>query len=391
MWQYIFTLCIFALTNLLYHKLSGSEEIAAIEFPEDFVAVTPTQDFNADSEDKYLEAYVQGLIDSKYARYHVIATVRNGTVVLSNLPKDSIKANKIITFLKKFTSVPGAAKDTEITIAAVPEIQEKLATQNDHHGIWLPQSTVLFPTQVANPRQLCFSVGHRFNDICGGHNASAVTFGDQFPMYRWSNIWKWKGDLQLELEAGVFAVFCHDTSSSPLQNADYYVGIPLTYATGPWAFRGRIYHISSHLGDEYMQQHPHCHRKNKSYEAVDFFTSYRLTKDITILGGPGVIVHSDSEMRLKPLYAEYGAEIRSFRHNFTQLYGQPFISMYFRNYQEENFRFDSTYAIGYEWGKIHGFGRKIRLFAEYHDGYSPDGQFSKYRTHYFALRLSYGF
>ncbi len=96
-------------------------------------------------------------------------------------------------------------------------------------------------------------------------------------------------------------------------------------------------------------------------------------------------------MRVKPLYAEYGMEVRAFRHNFTQLFGQTFLSMYFRNYQDTNFDMDSSYALGYEWGKISGYGRKIRLFLEYHDGFSCEGQFSKRRTNYFGLRLSYGF
>ncbi|MDB6081880.1 MAG: hypothetical protein JWO53_1152, partial [Chlamydiia bacterium] len=94
---------------------------------------------------------------------------------------------------------------------------------------------------------------------------------------------------------------------------------------------------------------------------------------------------------IDPLYAEYGMEVRAFRRNFTQLYGQYFLSMYFRNYQEENFKFDATYAIGYEWGKLQGLGRKIRLFLEYHDGFSLDGQFSKKKTDYVGIRLSYGF
>lgn len=363
----------------------------AIEIPEDITVRTSEKNNPQMTHDARLEAYLQGLVDAKYAKYQVTVSVRNGGVILLNLPQDSIKANKIIALVRKFSSISNVLGKTDISLSDETALPGRLLTKHDYTGIWFPQSTILFPSQIANPRQVCFSVGPRFRDTCGGNVATAFSFGDQFPIYRWAHIWKWRGDLQLELEAGLFAVFNHDVPSFPMQNADYYVGIPLTYAVGPWAFRGRIYHISSHLGDEYMERHKHCHRRNKSFEAIDFFTSYQFTDGIRFFGGPGIIYHSDPDYHIDPLYAEYGMEVRAFRHNFTQLFGQPFLSMYFRNYQEENFRFDETFALGYEWGKIQGYGRKIRVFLEYHDGFSLEGQFSKRRTDYFGIKLQYGF
>ena len=381
---------------------NDAPEILAIELPEDMGSIGRGSDSNeplssSTPQDIHLESYIQGVLDAKFQKYAVVATVRNGHIILSHLPPDTVKANKIITYVKKMTSVSHITVGGDsATLGELPKDpqtgEDRLLTKHDYTGIWLPQSTILFPSQIANPRQICFSVGHRMGDtVCGGHNGSAVTFGDQFPMYRWTNVWQWKGDLQLELEAGVFAVFNQDHSSSRLQNADYYAGIPLSYAVGPWAFRARLYHISSHLGDEYMHHHRHICRKNRSFEAIDFFSSYQITSGIRVYGGPGVVIHSDSQMRVKPLYAEYGSEVRAFRHNFTQLFGQPFLAMHFRNYQDTNFDMDVTYALGYEWGKIQGVGRKIRLFMEYHDGFSSEGQFSHKKTNFFGLRLSYGF
>jgi len=355
----------------------------AIELPVDFAVVPTNEDESILAEDERLEAYIQGVVDTKYAKYHVIVEVRKGRVLLSNLPPDAIKANKIIAFVKRFSSLPTARSDEETSGG-------RLLTDEDYTGIWLPQSTVLFPSQVANPRNIAFSFGPRFHDVCGGHIGTAFSFGDQFPLYRWANIWRWHGDLQLEIEAGAFCVFDHDDKTFPMQNADYYAGLPLSYAVGPWAFRARFYHISSHLGDEYMDGNSHVHRKNRSFEAIDFFTAWH-NDHFLVYGGPGCVVHSDPEMHIPPLYLEYGLEIRPWRKNFTQLYGQPFLAMHFRNAQEHNFYFDATYAVGYEWGKLQGFGRKMRVFLEYHDGYSPDGQFCKKRTNYLGLVLSFGF
>jgi len=399
---FFIALCI-QICNLVYaddtnDTPSEPQKTQSIELPEDLGARPtialrePSTNFQSD---KYLEAYIQGLIDAKFPKNKVLVTIRNGEAILNNLPNDKDLSDKIVAFVKKFSSIAQAAGYNEsIAISDIPMATQVVDTderKTPGTGIWLPTSTVLFPTMVANPRQISFSVGQRFRDTVGTQRASAVSFGDQLPMYRWCNMWKWHGDLQLELEGGVFALFNHTRPSSPLLNADYYVGIPLSYAVGPYAFRLRLYHISSHLGDELKSVHRHVHRRNKSFEAIDFFSSYFITNQIRVYGGLGIICHSDSEMRLKPFYVQYGAEIRVARHNFTQLYGEPFLAMHFENAETHNWNFDSTFAIGYEWGKIQGFGRKLRAFIEYHEGYSPEGQFYKKRTDYLAFRLAYGF
>ena len=58
--------------------------------------------------------------------------------------------------------------------------------------------------------------------------------------------------------------------------------------------------------------------------------------------------------------------------------------------QTNHWQFDFTTQLGYEWSKLQGVGRKMRIFLEYHKGYS-EGQFFKDRTQYGAIRLSWGF
>jgi len=84
-------------------------------------------------------------------------------------------------------------------------------------------------------------------------------------------------------------------------------------------------------------------------------------------------------------------EIRLARVNWTRLYGTPFLAMHFENWQDNKWKIDATFALGYEWGKINGMGRKIRVSAEYHNGFCDAGQFSRLRDDYVQFRLSYGF
>src|SRR6185503_10007166 len=40
------------------------------------------------------------------------------------------------------------------------------------------------------------------------------------------------------------------------ETADYRVGVPLTYGIDNWQYKFAIYHLSSHLGDEFAIAHP---------------------------------------------------------------------------------------------------------------------------------------
>lgn len=380
-----------AVSSIIYFcsigTLHAEGDIHALEVPEECPLIADAYDLSQKTvSDSYMEAYIQGTLDTKYPDTGLVVTVRNGDVFLKNLPSDSARAEEIVLFVTSLTHRP-VKEVLRSKGVSVPTSDEKESAT--WHGVWLPQSTILYPTQIANPRQISFSGGARFFDGIAGKIATAVSFGDQFPLYRWAGFKG--GDLQLEVEGGAFAIFDMYKREFPLINADYYGGFPLTYAKGLWSYRLRLYHISSHIGDEFLESHNGFLRKNKSFEALDFSTDYQVCKNLRFYLVLGSVVHSDSEMYMKRGYAQYGFEVRGPRADFKQLFGQPFLSVHAQNWQENHYAQDMTYALGYEWGKIHGVGRKVRAFLEYHNGFSPDGQFSRVRTKYIAFRLSYGF
>jgi hypothetical protein len=79
--------------------------------------------------------------------------------------------------------------------------------------------------------------------------------------------------LQLSVEGALFAQFNLDSASHDLINADYTIGIPATYRHGDNSLRFRIYHQSSHLGDEFLQSINTPEQINLSYEAIDLIYS----------------------------------------------------------------------------------------------------------------------
>lgn len=262
-------------------------------------------------------------------------------------------------------------------------------------GIWFPEDPILFRPFVADPRQITYSAGWRFNDNALAKNVIDISFGDTLPIYRWCNVWPWNGQVQIEIQGALWAVFDPLHEKSPLINADYYVGIPVTYAIERWAFRLRAFHISSHIGDEFLIDNPGFDRRNASAEYLDFFVSHDFTEELRLYSGLGFIVTQDSEFKCKRFYADIGLELRLPKLGFVdckdQLYGCPFYGMHFRARGEHKHHVDATYVAGYEIGKLVGLCRKVRFFVEYHDGYSVEGQFCKKATNYLSIRGSYGF
>jgi hypothetical protein len=383
------------LSALLYGE-EPSQQICAILSRTDSVPV----DSIDKNSDQYFEGYVQALVDMHYYEYRVVVFVKNHKVWLANLPKNKLTANSIVSFVKDIPSV------TEVCVLdGLPpedvELREKYVSRPHLHGIWFPQMTVLFQPFLADPRQVGYTIGYRAGDHVIGVKTIGIALGDDFPIYRWLNVFGY-GDLQVGIEAGIWSVFNlsphpNIAGGTELVNTDFYCGLPLTFAFDQWSFRWRLYHISSHLGDEYIINHinmPGFERLNPSIEATDFAVSYQLTEAIRLYVEPGVIVHSDQSFPEKPpFYIQYGTEARFLGSKFLKqrLFGTCFLAIHIRNMQYLHWNFDGTYRIGYEFSKLAGVGRKFRFYAGFHNGYSLEGQFQKERTHYFEFNLSYGF
>lgn len=371
-------------------------EIASMEFCRK--EALPS-DHCEDMTDTFMQGYIQALIDVHYYEHRVRVYVEDHKVYLARLPKNDLLSSSIISFVR---DIPGVCQVIVTDTFPCPRCEEKehLIERSQVKGVWFPQSTVLFAPLVAAPREVKYSAAFRYGDKVIGRYVAAVALGDDFPVFRWKNVFRWCGDLQVGITGGVWAVFNfedvhHNDELSELVNTDYYLGIPFTYAFDRWSFRLRIYHISSHLGDEWLVNHPEklVKRKNPSFEAIDFFSSYQVSKNVRLYFGPGVVIHSDDSFKLKPLYVEYGAEFRFLGRNldYHRLYGTPFLAAHFEHWQTRHWGIDATVMLGYEWSKLQGIGRKMRIYIDGHKGFSEEGQFFKKHTRYAEFGLSWGF
>jgi hypothetical protein len=260
----------------------------------------------------------------------------------------------------------------------------------------MPECPPLFRPFAADPRQLTYSAGWRWNDNALYKNVIPVSFYDTFPVYRWCRVGPWGGQMQIDIEGAVWGTFAPLEESSPLINADYYMGFPITYAIDNWSFRLRGYHISCHLGDEFLIENPGFDRRNPSAEFIDFFASWMFSRQIRLYGGLGYIVHQDESFYISPFFMEGGFEVRTlnlggFYSNADLIYGTPFFAVHWRYNPDFREHVDLTYALGYEFGKLCGLGHKVRFWLEYHDGYSVEGQFGRKHTNYISIKGCYGY
>ncbi len=179
--------------------------------------------------------------------------------------------------------------------------------------------------------------------------------------------------LQIGVDGAVFAVFNLDAPSMDLINADYFVGIPIDYRRGRWSARARPFHVSSHLGDEFLlypQPREPVERINVSFEAVETLLSWE-NGSWRIYGGGFSVFHS-TEAILEDR-AQAGLEYRGRRFGRT---GARWIAgLDVQESDVANTDPDFSFKGGIELlppGKTNG----LQLLLEYYDGRAPHGQFA---------------
>lgn len=355
----------------------------------------PSTHVFSDETDTYLEGYIQALVNAYYYEFGVLVYVENGDVYLYNLPKNELLKTSIIRYISDLPSVKSVTPVSKFPDAKKAKL-EKREVKPNVTGVWFPQTTLLYAPMIANPMATVNSVAYRWGDRVLGNDTIAVSVASYFPLYRWNNVFVPGGDLQLNIQAGVWSVFNmwvnYPNESAELMNTDYLLAFPISYAFNKWAYRLRLYHVSTHLGDEYMAHNPDIKRVNPSNEAIDFFVSYQATESVRVYLGPGWVIHTDRTYPFDPFYIEYGGDASFFGYKsyHHKIYGTFFVAAYWRNWQACQWSLDGTYMAGYEWSKLQGLGKKLRLFVNYHHGYSP-GQFFKERASYGGIGFMWGF
>jgi hypothetical protein len=206
---------------------------------------------------------------------------------------------------------------------------------------------------------------------------ASVGIADQFGLFRFGGPRAGDG-VQVSLAGGVYAQFDLGTSSYDLINADYVIGLPVTFRRGGFSGRVRVYHQSSHLGDEFLLRAQRPDRENLSFESAELL----LSQDVGVLrvyGGGEVLFNREPETLGRSL-AHGGVELRP---RATTRFGNAgsvrFVAaLDVKSVAEQDWRTAWSGRAGLEVGRARDdapWSRRWSLLGEVYDGPSPYGQF----------------
>jgi hypothetical protein len=173
--------------------------------------------------------------------------------------------------------------------------------------VGLPTADVFCPL-IADPKATrSFLSYQRTRGDDSLRTIGSVGIGDQIGLARWGTSAAGNG-VQLSLSGAIFAQFDLGADSYDLLNADYIVGIPLTIRRNAFSMRLRIYHQSSHLGDEFLLRSEHPERENLSFESAEGLVS--IDAGAVRFYGGGEWLFNRAPQDLERSVARAGAELR---------------------------------------------------------------------------------
>ena len=190
---------------------------------------------------------------------------------------------------------------------------------------------------------------------------------------------------QLDLEGAVFPRL--DLAEMwDLVAADFRVGVPLTYASGRWEYKLAVYHLSSHVGDEFMLDHPDFVRLNYSRDVLVMGTAYRLLDAVRLYAEAGWSY--DNAGGSEPWEFQFGTEYSPVWRDAQR--GMPFAALNGHLREEVSFGGNVSLQAGWQWRSDRS-GHLIRLGAEYFNGKSPQFEFFPRNEEHVGLGLWYDY
>lgn len=376
-----------------YYRLLTT--LGVMLLPTSFAYATP-------HDDSYIAGYAAGVLKQNLKIDTPTLTVKNGVVFL---PVGAVAAADEGKVVQMLTEIPGVnavkiadASSSEFATTSDEEAARPANDQNlsQNGTVVLPNGLLpkghLFKPLIADPRWAHFSVAYRNYQSSNfdGRNIASVSFGETIPFYR-TNIADTLAQVEIGIQGGVFSDFNLGAPSADLLNTDFIASLYSSIRAGQFSAFGRLYHQSSHLGDEFLlrMENTKFQRVNLSYEGADLKLSYELPYGVRIYGGGGGIFDKEPS-NLKTWSAQSGVEFRSpWRIDLASM--RPIAGVDIKNFQENNWSTDISARAGVEFEQLQVLSRKLQLMAEYYNGFTPSGQFYKTKVEYLGLGLHYHF
>jgi Protein of unknown function (DUF1207) len=357
------------------------------------VLLLPTSAAALPGEDAYVEGYATALLEREFRITAPSLRVQNGVIIIGAADLAGADRARVVSALSRIRGAvrvdvvePGAVAPPLPTQPDTAQTEKPKVLEVVDTG-WFPGGT-LFEQLIADPRWPHFGASYQYYlEGRGLEHVGAVSFGETITAFRTrlGPVW-WEAGVQ----AGVFALFDLAAESKDLINADYFVGLFNSVKHGNFSMMGRLFHQSSHLGDEFLLRDTQTNRVNLSYEQVDLKLSYHFLDMFRIYAGGGYLFDQEPA-NLDPWSIQYGLEFRSpWPGPTSRVHLRPIAAVDIQNRQENSWHADVSARAGLQFEGVIP-GRYFQIMLEYFRGHSPNGQFYRDKVEYLGLGTHFHF
>ena len=235
-----------------------------------------------------------------------------------------------------------------------------------------PRTDEVFAPLLADPRELQFALRLAF--LHNNATAAEVAVGHYYGIYRWA-LPKHNGAVQLNIGGGIFPLF-NFSQNRDLQVIDFYANLPLDVRIGKWSGRFMLYHVSSHLGDDYIRANNLTSSEippQNSWNSLRSILSYDIKPALRVYGGYTYNILAYPADVQKTQAFQSGFEITS--HVINNPHAQAYWANDIQWWERTTYKAQFNSQVGVKIGRKPTYGRGISYFFEFTAGPEYYGQF----------------
>ncbi len=213
-----------------------------------------------------------------------------------------------------------------------------------------------------------------------------ATLGGRVGILRYgSGGWPRPNGWQLDVEGAAFPRLDLQRDRD-LVASDFRIGVPLTFGCGRYQAKFAFYHLSSHLGDEFMLRNPDVARVNFSRNALVWGNSFYLADDLRLYAEAGWAFYTDGGTQ--PWEFQFGVDYSPAEPS-AGLRGAPFVALNAHLREEVDFGGNLSVQTGWQWRGQ--YGHLFRMGMQYVTGKSEQFQFFRQHEDKLGFGLWYDF
>ena len=240
--------------------------------------------------------------------------------------------------------------------------------------VFLPPAP-LFKTLIGDPREPYTGI-----TAYGNQTRFEGAVGASFEFLRYSppdqTQWGWgvfgEGFILLDENGATF----------PMRDGDWYAGMYLSEASGPFSHRLDFEHFSSHLGDSLEGLRIPVFLSRENFNLTSSFQPFEELRIYARVGDWENIYPRGSD----PFFCSAGTEIYSPPTDFIGTFLRGYLTADFQ-WKGETQSLNKNFELGFQWKSKKEDSRDVRLAFLYYNGHSDFGQFYQDFDEHWAIGL----